>query len=422
MGLFDFTNFSVSASLEHSVFYPGNIIRGQAQISVKKPTKIRNVNLTFIGREKYRFSRQEGTGDNRRSRDYHGTADVVNTKLLLATSGSGGDFVMPSGNFTYPFEFTLPHGVPPSYVYKYGSDIASMEYSMCVEVDIPWGKDAEARVPFQVLSCVPRQQWQSDPPQSRTQDVNVSCCCCISKGSLMLNSWLQRSLLVMGMDPAYIRVDVQSKCKEPINSVNLILQQVNTTRHACGHPTDINRRVVIKHRQPTKIQPGQNAIVDLCFVVPRGILPTFHGIHVKSEYFLILEFDIPYASDPTVTFPVNIVQGIDDSNYFLPMQFTTPMYQAQAQPIQYVYQPPPTHTAPYVPMGTVVAPQPGLAAYQAPPPAVGVPLPSQDLWSNDPQQAFVDEAAYIPAQPPKCGGEGTDQSNAGGPKEQPYMK
>ena len=43
-------------------------------------------------------------------------------------------------------------------------------------------------------------------------NVKVTLCCCIDKGTLA-KSRVARTLLVMGADPAYIRVDVQSHCK-----------------------------------------------------------------------------------------------------------------------------------------------------------------------------------------------------------------
>ena len=44
-------------------------------------------------------------------------------------------------------------------------------------------------------------------------NVKVTLCCCIDKGTLAIKSRVARTLLVMGADPAYIRVDVQSHCK-----------------------------------------------------------------------------------------------------------------------------------------------------------------------------------------------------------------
>ena len=97
----------------------------------------------------------------------------------------------------------------------------------------------------------------------------------------------------------------------------------------------------MKHKQLTNIQPNTNAIVDLCFMIPRGILPSFTGLAVKSEYFLKLEFDIPNASDPEVLFPVTIVQAIDPTNYMPPLNFQQPMCNMMQQPMNYAYQPPP---------------------------------------------------------------------------------
>lgn len=168
----------------------------------------------------------------------------------------------------------------------------------------------------------------------------------------------------------------------------------------------------MKHKQLTNIQPNTNAIVDLCFMIPRGILPSFTGLAVKSEYFLKLEFDIPNASDPEVLFPVTIVQAIDPTNYMPPLNFQQPMCNMMQQPMNYAYQPPPA-TAGYgfVPMQG--GPPMSGPAYQAPPPPIGMPLPDTKWAGVTPNSGGEAEVAYVACAPPPIG--------VGAPQAHPMM-
>ena len=397
MGLFDTWNFTLTCDIKSACLYPGNVLQGCLHIKCTKDTKVRAVRLLIRGTESYHFSR--GSGKNRRS--YSGQAHIINMTLTLAgfQPGQSGEFVMPAGLWHYPFSYMLPANLTPSFVYQYGSDHAANRYRLTGYVDIPWGKDAEIDFPFQVLSVCPLSQWQANQPLTIPQNVNVFLCCnCLgSKGNISINSRIQRTLLVMGYDPAYIHIDIDSKCQEPIEAVLLKLIQRNTTLGRGA--TDVNEETVMKHKQPTNILPNTRAGVDLCFQVPRGILPSFRGINVFSEYFLRVEFDIPWASDPYVDFPVQVVQAVDHTNYFPPVQFQTPWCQEVAAPQCYVYQPPVSSVGahPYTPMNAPAFQ--GGTFYQAPPPPIGVPNPDP-AWSTMSPNSFQAEIQYQAMPPP----------------------
>ena len=428
MGLFDSWNFTLTCDIQNTCLYPGNVIQGCLHINCTKDTKIRAVRFLVRGTESYHFTKHRR---NKRYDHYSGQAHVIDMHLTLAgfQPGQSGEFVMPAGLWHYPFSYTLATNLPPSFEYNYGSDHAANRYRLTGYVDIPWGKDAEVDFPFQVLSVCPQAQWQANQPLIIPQNVNVYLCCncCWSKGDISITSRIQRTLLIMGYDPAYIHVDIDSKCEEPIQAVNLTLVQRNTTNGATIHPrayqrreTDVNERVVMKHTQPTNILPNTKAGVDLCFTMPRGILPSFRGMNVFSEYFLRVEFDIPWASDPYVDFPVQVVQAVDPTNYFLPVQFQNPWCQAVVAPQCYVYQAPVSSIGAYqfTPMSAPAFQ--GGPTYQAPPPPLGVPNPDS-AWSTMTPNSFQAEIQFQ-AVPPPIGVGVASPATGGNNLQQPVMQ
>eukprot|EP00759_Apiculatamorpha_spiralis_P058305 PhF_6_TR9171/c1_g1_i2/m.14276 len=398
---FTASHIQLTCDLNTRVFYPGNVVRGTVHINCTTADKVRGVRIVIGGVERYSFER--GSGKNRHT--YSGSSNVLDIHFTVAgyPKNVEGDFMMPVGRFSYPFEVVLPFNIPPSYEYRYGCDFAATRYFVGVCVDIPWGKDAEMSFPFQVLNCCPVSQWSADRPIDVPQQVDVCCCCCINKGSIKMVARINRTLFVMGVDYAYVQVTVDSQCEEPIQSVNLELVQRNTTK-SYGGVTDVNHRVVMTSKQTTNIAPKTQGIVNLSFAIPRGILPSFQGVHVKGDYLLRLEFDIPNAADPTVEFPVMLVQGIDPTNTAPIINFGIPGYTPMAAPLLFQYTPPRTTTGPeleYQPMvGIPLATS--LPPYAPPPQPIGATQPDA-AWGSIPPDTYTAQVQYVAAPPPPVG-------------------
>eukprot|EP00759_Apiculatamorpha_spiralis_P057495 PhF_6_TR8678/c0_g2_i1/m.13586 len=400
------TNFDVSCTLQTSTFYPGNVVRGTIHVVCKAVERVRAVRLSVSGIESYSFTYKSGDHERRES----GSVNVMNYEFTLAgfPKNQQGEFLMPIGSFFYPFEVVLPMNIPPSYQYRYASDYASTTYQVHVVVDIPWARDTEGVFPFTVLNCCPLSQWQMDTPKDVLELKEVHgcvCCCCkfCHKGNLSFAGKLHRTLIVMGCDVAHIILNISNNSVEPVQALDLKLIQRNTTNS--GGRTDVNTRTVMKYKQLTNIPPNSASnVVQLSFPIPRGILPSFHGIHVKSQYFLRVEFDVPNAFDPFVEFPITIVQGVDPMNVVPPINFEFPMCTAVVTPLMYQYAPPATKRPDmeFAPIGGAPTNVSQLPIYQPPPVTANVPMPDQS-WSRIPPNTFTEEIPFQACPPPPVG-------------------
>jgi len=61
--------------------------------------------------------------------------------------GSRKSFKLPSGTFVWPFEFTLPSNLPPSYRSRSGQR-GKILYGVRAYIDIPWKTDKQIKSPF----------------------------------------------------------------------------------------------------------------------------------------------------------------------------------------------------------------------------------------------------------------------------------
>lgn len=66
---------------------------------------------------------------------------IYNLKFL-------GESQLEQGEHVYPFNISLPHQLPSTFNGEHGH----VRYDAKVTIDIPWGKDKEREVTFEVIS------------------------------------------------------------------------------------------------------------------------------------------------------------------------------------------------------------------------------------------------------------------------------
>jgi len=70
--------------------------------------------------------------------------------LLLFTGKKSNKFVLPAGNYSYPFQFQLPPNLPSSFEGYYGH----VRYWVRGTIDKPWNFDHMTKTPFTVVSAL----------------------------------------------------------------------------------------------------------------------------------------------------------------------------------------------------------------------------------------------------------------------------
>jgi hypothetical protein len=306
---------------------------------------------------------------------------------------------LPPGNWTYPFQLQLPTGLPPSYVHgtsfhnlfnrtnpthnpwhngnKHGW-ACGVAYWLMGHVDLLQGADVTQRTSVTVINMVPHAQHSNPGALSTPKHFDLTCCCCISRGSVDARLGLSRTLIALDRDVITVVADVDnSKGEAKLNAIGASL----TSTLTATIPGEGTKRAEISAGSmtiPLQLEAGQtrNGVQGTMRLNPTAT-PSFFGAFTKSEYHIKLTLDVDWATDEDVHFPVYVVQSVDASGAFA--QAFNPQAQAYGapssanggmmgpsmQPQHYYYQPPDGAANYAAPPG--MAPPPSVAALLPPP-------------------------------------------------------
>jgi hypothetical protein len=396
MGLFDSFKVNCNLELRRRTFFPGNVVEGCFHAQVKSEISIVAVRLKITGKEKVLIRRREGTGDNARTVTYTSTAVVYKQLITLAgqlkCSNNRNKTTVPAGDYHYPFSFVLPTTLPPSFFYQLSDDHAHMQYSIKGYIDIPMGRDAKQKQFFTVLNCVPATQWIQRFPAGNRMSMPITFCCCISKGTVSAGVSLDRTLFAIDRDSVTVVCDIDNSLgQEPVNGIEVVLRNHQTLR-ASGRTEYNTRNIGSQMIRNQPIPPGGRGQLHGTLMIPRHAVPSITGHHVNSSYELVVSFDIPWATDPEMKFPVRCVQSVDESNYFPAMQWDTPLCGQLANLQEYYYQPP--QQTYYQVQMMPSQPPPGCQMYYYQAPNQQAPMP--DASWNDAALQMCPPVGYTP--------------------------
>ncbi|CUG60782.1 arrestin-like protein, putative [Bodo saltans] len=342
MGLFDtFRVKDQKIDLHTPAVYAGMLVRGVFSFSTTSNVSSRAVRIKLAGRERTHVEQSSGSGKNRRTHHYYGT--TILHKELFTISGdtkinpTGKSSELPSGTYAIPFEFYLPHGLPSSGRATTAHNYAVVEYQLKAYIDIPYGPDAKVRVPLQVLATMPIGQYMTRSIGGIPEPLNVpvTCCCCISKGSVKFSAQADKNIISLDRpDPVTVTVWIDnSNGEEPVNAIVVSFEN-RSTFNACGHTRCAITRVS-SVRQPVTIAKGASQNVTVTVPIGPGqqkheVFTTLHpsmvGKLIQSHWVVATELDIPYAADPIIAFPIVVTPRVDDSNQAPPLDWSRNTY------------------------------------------------------------------------------------------------
>nr|CAD7424192.1 unnamed protein product [Timema monikensis] len=112
--------------------------------------------VTFHGSAHVSWKKSYGVGKNRRTVHYSGEEVYFNYKIYLVMD-SNNETILPMGDLSYPFSFTVPLNLPSSFETSKGS----IRYTVKATLDRPWKfnqdvKEAISIMPLTDLNLIPQ--------------------------------------------------------------------------------------------------------------------------------------------------------------------------------------------------------------------------------------------------------------------------
>lgn len=308
----------------------GEKIYGTVYLWICSTDPCRGVKLKFRGYEKCEWEFREiqqdvetqlpvektGTKNSRR--------DMFRAELRLIEYPDG----IPMGCYAYPFHYTLQQGLPGSFEGE-GNQAngdkwkAKIVYKVIAEVDRPGsGEVLEAS---QVITVNENLPLTSVEPEVFTDRRTVKICCCIPKGDVLLNAWLDKKVYTSG-ETASLHIDVKNNSNVDIDSfivklfrvVNLKPQEKDLSSSVSSQDS----RATVMTRSPCVVESMKEKSLDGCqgkqlrnMEVPLELWkessreefqPSTSGQIIKSTYHVDVEIAIRWAVPISAQLPITL--------------------------------------------------------------------------------------------------------------------
>lgn len=203
---------------------------------------------------------------------------------------------LPPGSYEYPFSFLLPRSIPNSYESPWNS---SIQYQICVTVDVPIAFDLVAEKRLQVNGHKEAPVW-SDGDGTTMQVFQLP-----DDGFLALKIGLSKREYVVGEEiTCNSRVRWSAKAEKP--EISLELKQIERLIATGKQHTNESRMILSTHVFES-FATGHTQKLEESFKVPLDLLPSLVGGKLISlSYEMVLKGKFSSNEDYEVALPIFI--------------------------------------------------------------------------------------------------------------------
>jgi len=177
-------------------------------------------------------TRHETQGEGQEMRniliDHYSTNEVFHHKFSIYKWGGG---TIPAGQWSFPFSFTLPQGVPASFNYQFNEHgricFGDITYNLMAYIPNTGMLGFFKSTLKQKTYFIVNHPFKNESGQaSGSQTLDITSCCCINKGKATIKAYFEKNNYTPG-ETAYIISEVDaSELKTDITAVEGYFRQV----------------------------------------------------------------------------------------------------------------------------------------------------------------------------------------------------
>lgn len=332
-------HITAHVKLEHDVYFPGNVVRGEATIKLDHDTEC------IAGRISCRGIERAVTLQQAADYYYPVSQDTVFYKETLTLFGHkvGDKDATPvkvsKGTFTYPFAFQLPMTLPSSLHHtSWSHGGLEIKYTVVAYLKFGHGKVDEGHHEFTVVAPLNRRDQLQSPPLQQARGLELHRLFG-HKGHCDFRASVTHSLYAAG-DMVEGEVSVNNtdgdctvewvKATVHLNSEGTIVptdDQLHNTTVANASPP-IARITIPVHAAPGKVVKAP-FVIKLPQSIPQPSYPA-QAVHVKTVHQICFDVDGGVGKHHVVL-PVHIAATADPRNRFAFVQNDVPCGRNPAQ-------------------------------------------------------------------------------------------
>jgi len=336
----------IFVKLDKDAVNPGDTLSGTIYVDLKVPYPGDKICLEVKGSEYVKWIEKEAR--HRPSTQPNAPPGAMETYYVDVTREATRDIIqndltvydwigkttVPPGQYTFPFSFQIPPGLPGSFFFRRGEAVAEIKYS--VEGYLKPETDNIQKLKHKLyLTMREVMQQHIQTPKELTLNKPLSTWCCLSAGAINLRTAFEKDAYAPGEEARMLTEIDNSKCS--LNVDNVIFQLNQTIRlNANGHGRAFS--FPIRTVNLGNIPAGQACLGDqrksASIILPPGqegtakefnagasyqdpdptqiITPSAHGKLVQSDFSLSLTCSVDVCCDsvPSVSMPIQVYAAI----------------------------------------------------------------------------------------------------------------
>ncbi|KYQ92713.1 FYVE-type zinc finger-containing protein [Tieghemostelium lacteum] len=290
-------------TFSQSSYVGGDIVQGTVEMDCIVPFYAKGVIVKFKGFERLWLQehRMETEGQGQNKRTVHRTIDHKENKeffksTIVVYPQTGN--VMP-GHYSFPFSYQLPPTLPGTFCEEgkdnLGAYSAKVLYKAKATIDVAHKCDLK----YTTRLIVNEKCGELVKPSFAENKKSFL----MTKGKLHVKAWLNKNAYIPG-DTLINKIKANNTSTKPTRKISL---KVHHTMQLKAHLYHRGINKVVYKQEYDGFQPCFFGKRYLPFFIPVELKPSSTlGNHIKSTYFLEIEFDIPGAIDLSVNLPLTL--------------------------------------------------------------------------------------------------------------------
>jgi hypothetical protein len=239
---------SIGVETDQSEYVAGGTLRGKVYLSAREETSVFSLNLKLIGKESAVVHHTSSHTDSRghtETESYYANSNRIlfDMEYPLHTYKNQR---LSSGQFEFPFSLALPHNLPSSFHIRRGESYAKVDYKVIAELRQP-GKSSNTLIrsnPHAIkriaISAIINTPVGADTSvQHPTDIIPVNCCCCSSRGTMMLETAVSKTV-VTPCDSIEVRFRFRNNSSSEVSIVAVTMDQY-IDWNCSGHTQRVKR-------------------------------------------------------------------------------------------------------------------------------------------------------------------------------------
>ncbi|UCG70271.1 MAG: hypothetical protein JSV09_04440 [Thermoplasmata archaeon] len=281
----------ISIELPKPAYLPGELVEGNARLTIDRPVKARAIKLNVVGLEETSIT--VGSGDD--SRTYRERNFLLKNEIILHGPQFEKNVELPPGNYLFKFEYVIPENALPSYK---GTN-SSVTYKLRAKVDVPLWFDIEDKKEIFVfrnrgalkLLTHPARFWSENFSNLNPDKPGFSVE--LTKTGYLAGEAIEGTVNLKNMATSRIRHIY----------IRLLGEEF---AWASGYHRNVTQQ---KHEIEISVANMVEGIPKLFFLpIPRDAPTSYEGLFSNFRWAVEVGLDIPFGFDVKALHPVEILR------------------------------------------------------------------------------------------------------------------